>query len=82
MSKMGQEFEKRLNLAKQDLYEALVKSKDRLTHTRGCNRHAFRGMTMLAVKTMEDCGYNNNCDCGLAKHIEMVDNVLAKVEGK
>jgi hypothetical protein len=72
----------RLKALNRELYEALKLSKGRITHTDDCNVYAFRGMTGLAIKTMEDCGYNNDCDCGLIAYIKKRDKVLADYETK
>lgn len=81
MSKMGQELEDRLDENKYELYKVVEESVGRLTHTSECNSHRFDRMTPLAEKTMIDCGYNNNCDCGLQGIIRKREQVLAKIEG-
>ena len=63
------------------LYKALVAFGGRITHASGCNRYRFKSMTNIARKTMEDCGFNNDCDCGLEEYIKMRDKALAKAGG-
>ena len=65
-----------------DLYEALKATIGRVNHSQKCNIHHFDRMTNLAIKVMEDCGYNNDCDCGLKNVLEQRDKALAKAEGK
>ncbi len=53
-----------------------------IRHTSKCNIHAFDGMTGLGRKTMEDCGYNDDCDCRLERVLNILDSVISAIEEK